>query len=91
MKLKTSTGKTQAQILAMSAAECEALMGQLEDDNQHTAVVMVRAARNNCGRILKCLEALDDLHIAYGSMPYQASELRETLRKEITINFGAKP
>lgn len=81
MNLKAYTGKTQAQIRTMSVAEYNAMQEQLEDDNHHTAVVMVLAARNNCGRILKCLEALDDLHIAYGSMPYAAIELREALKR----------
>lgn len=83
MKLSTYTNKTAAQIRAMSMADYNAMQEKLEDDNHHTAVVMVLAARNNCGRILKCLEALDDLHMAYGSMPWAAIELREVLRKEI--------
>lgn len=83
MNLKTYTGKTQAQIRAMSSADYNALQAQLEDDNMHTAVVMVLAARENKGTILKALEAFDDMHMALGHLPYEAITLRESFRKQI--------
>lgn len=82
MNIKQVTGKTAAQIRAMSTAEYNALQADLEDRNIHTGVVMVLAARNNRGLIVKALEALDDLHAALGHMPMEAINLRESLRKQ---------
>ena len=81
--LKSITGKTAAQIRAMSDIEVDALRYKLEDNNQHTAVVMVLAAHNNDGRILKALEAFDEMHQALGYLTSEAIALRESFRNQI--------
>lgn len=85
MNIKSAAGFTVAQIRAMSQEQYNALQMNLEDENHHTAVVMTLAARNNCGKVVKALEALDDLHMAIGHMPMEAIALREALRKQVTV------
>lgn len=82
MNIKRVTGFTAQQVRAMTTDQYNALQDNLEDRNFHTGVVMVLAARNNRGLILKALEALDDLHEALGDMPMEAIQLREALRKQ---------
>jgi hypothetical protein len=89
MNIKQATGYTIAQVRAMSTADYNRVQDELEDGNHHTAVAMMLAARNNNAKIVRCLEVLDDLHAAYGSMPYAAIQLRSALCNEVKNRIPA--